>query len=68
MSDSNAPRDGEILYCSMHDLYFMTKELRAEHIQYSPDHPYCDTCRRRFLNGNSLRNVSLAFVAAWPLV
>lgn len=31
------------------------------HVQYSTNHPKCDTCDRRFANKNSLRNVSSVF-------
>jgi len=43
-------------YCAICDLYFPTVEHRAEHVADSPAHPRCDTCARRFLNGNILRN------------
>ncbi|KAF8075833.1 putative zinc-finger-containing protein [Lyophyllum atratum] len=43
-------------YCAICDLYFSSVEDRAEHVEDSADHPRCDTCKRRFLNGNNLRN------------
>ncbi|GLB33238.1 putative low-density lipoprotein receptor domain class A [Lyophyllum shimeji] len=43
-------------YCAICDLYFPSVKDRAEHVADSPTHPRCDTCARRFLNGNILRN------------
>jgi hypothetical protein len=50
--------DSGMKYCSLCDQYFLTKELLYQHMQYSTRHPHCKTCKRSFLNMNSLRNVS----------
>lgn len=49
--------DNDSCYCSLCDQYFTTEESRTAHIQYSPNHPRCETCNTRFANGNSLRVV-----------
>ncbi|KAF5383122.1 hypothetical protein D9615_005055 [Tricholomella constricta] len=43
-------------YCAICDEYFESVEDRSEHVADSPDHPRCNTCCSRFLNGNALRN------------
>lgn len=48
-------------YCSLCDFYFPSLEARAEHVDISSNHPRCDTCDRRFLNKNILRNVCLSY-------
>ncbi|KAJ7222062.1 hypothetical protein B0H12DRAFT_1078264 [Mycena haematopus] len=42
------------VYCSQCDLHFADVVARSEHIESSTNHPYCETCCRRFLNENSL--------------
>jgi E3 ubiquitin-protein ligase RFWD3 len=44
-------------YCAICDLYFVSPNERGEHVSNSLNHPRCETCDRRFLNKNILRNV-----------
>lgn len=46
----------DMTYCTLCDRYFPGEEARAQHVQYSTNHPKCDKCDRRFANKNSLRN------------
>lgn len=52
-------------YCSLCDEYFLTKEGLQIHIQGSRRHPRCITCKRSYLNMNSLRNVSPSVFYHW---
>lgn len=48
----------DMTYCTLCDHYFPGNDARAQHVQLSTNHPRCETCDKRFPNGNSLRNVS----------
>ncbi|KAJ7150889.1 hypothetical protein C8R43DRAFT_1191405 [Mycena crocata] len=42
------------IYCGQCDLTFVDVQARLEHIGSSSFHPFCKTCKRRFLNDNAL--------------
>ena len=44
-------------YCAICDRYFISAELRDDHVQCSTNHPKCEDCDRRFPNMNAMRNV-----------
>jgi hypothetical protein len=47
----------DVKYCSLCDAYFYSAEMLKAHLQSSSRHPQCTTCKKSFLNNNSLRNV-----------
>ena len=46
-------------YCALCDKYFADSRQRREHIAESVNHPECQVCGGRFLNGDILRKVCL---------
>lgn len=62
------PFNADECYCAICDLYFSSLEQRMEHIQESPNHPECGYCMRRFLNKNTLRNVSPTLLSTYCCV
>ncbi|KAG6831062.1 hypothetical protein H0H92_012985 [Tricholoma furcatifolium] len=55
LDHNSAAYDWEPCYCALCDKTFNSLALREKHISRSPNHPQCESCERRFLNGNALR-------------